>query len=207
MNRYKTEQENFWNGDFGKEYITRNQGDKKLAGKIHMFSKILSSTKGIKSCLELGPNIGLNLKAIKTLIPMSIVSGVEINPSAAAECKKIEEVEVFEQSILDFQVDKTWDLTFTAGVLIHINPEYLNQVYDVLYKHSNEYICIAEYYNPTPVNIVYRGNNDKLFKRDFAGEIMDKYSDLELLEYGFVYHRDNNFPGDDLTWFLMKKRK
>ena len=34
---------------------------------------------------------------------------------------------------------------------------------------------IAEYFNPTPVKVIYRNNKNKLFKRDFAKEIMNKY--------------------------------
>ena len=34
---------------------------------------------------------------------------------------------------------------------------------------------------------------------------MDKYDDLQLIDYGFAYHRDNNFYQDDITWFLLKK--
>ena len=91
--------------------------------------------------------------------------------------------------------------------MIHINPDCLENVYDILYEHSNKYICLTEYYNPTPVEVSYRGNEKRLFKRDFTGEIMDRYPDLKLLKYGFIYHRDYNFPGDDLTWFLMEKKK
>jgi spore coat polysaccharide biosynthesis protein SpsF len=53
--------------------------------------------------------------------------------------------------------------------------------------------------------INYRGHKDRLFKRDFAGELMDKYPDLKLVDYGFVWRRDNNFPQDDGTWFLLEK--
>ncbi|MGE5403941.1 MAG: pseudaminic acid biosynthesis-associated methylase, partial [Candidatus Saccharibacteria bacterium] len=67
-------------------------------------------------------------------------------------------------------------------------------------------IIVAEYYNPTPVEIQYRGHANKLFKRDFAGEMMDKYTDLKLVKYGFAYHRDPNFPQDDITWMLLEKR-
>ncbi len=35
--------------------------------------------------------------------------------------------------------------------------------------------------------------------------MLDKFPDLVLIDYGFVYHRDSYFPGDDLTWFLMEK--
>ena len=64
---------------------------------------------------------------------------------------------------------------------------------------------MAEYYNPSPVTIEYRGEKDKLFKRDFAGEMLDKYQDLKLIKYGFIYKRDTTFPQDDITWFLMEK--
>ena len=67
-------------------------------------------------------------------------------------------------------------------------------------------ICIIEYYNKTPVEVPYRGHKGKLFKRDFAGEILDRHEDLMLADYGFVYHRDNNFPQDDLNWFLLEKK-
>ena len=26
-----------------------------------------------------------------------------------------------------------------------------------------------------------------------------------LVDYGFVYHRDNCFPQDDINWFLFEK--
>ena len=51
----------------------------------------------------------------------------------------------------------------------------------------------------------YRGHADRLFRRDFAGEMLDKFNDLRLLDYGFVYHRDPSFPQDDFTWFLLDK--
>jgi spore coat polysaccharide biosynthesis protein SpsF len=44
------------------------------------------------------------------------------------------------------------------------------------------------------------------FKRDFAGELLEKFrNSLELKKYGFIYHRDL-VPQDDLTWFLMEKK-
>lgn len=89
--------------------------------------------------------------------------------------------------------------------MIHINPDELPGVYDKLYSLSSKYVVFAEYYNPTPTEVTYRGNKGKLFKRDFAGEIMDRHPDLKLVDYGFGYHRDNNFPLDDITWFLLEK--
>ena len=63
-----------------------------------------------------------------------------------------------------------------------------------------------EYHNPTPVKIKYRGHANKLFKRDFAGEMLNIYKDLNILDYGFIYSKDPSLKNcDDLNWFLLKK--
>ena len=67
-------------------------------------------------------------------------------------------------------------------------------------------MLVAEYYNPVPVSIAYRGHTDRLFKRDFAGEIMERHPELRLIDYGFCYRRDPAFPQDDISWFLMERR-
>ena len=113
---------------------------------------------------------------------------------------------VWNESILNFKNKNKFDLVFTSGVLIHINPEYIDKAYKALYDNSKKYILIIEYYNPSPVQIDYRGHKDKLFKRDFAGEIMKKFKNLKLIDYGFKYKLDNNFPLDDVTWFLLEKK-
>ena len=84
-------------------------------------------------------------------------------------------------------------------------PKYLKTIYEKIYNLSKKYILFVEYYNPTPLEVEYRGNKNVLFKRDFCGEIMEIYPDLELVDYGFIYHNDNNFALDDMTYFLMKK--
>ena len=90
-------------------------------------------------------------------------------------------------------------------MLIHINPFSLLSVYDKLVASCARYLLVAEYYNPTPIAIPYRGHDNRLFKRDFAGEIMDRHPQMELIDYGFAYRREANFPQDDITWFLMEK--
>ena len=66
---FKTEQEAFWAGDFGTEYIQRNQGDALLASNLDFFGKALRGARGIKSCIEFGANIGMNLQALRLLHP------------------------------------------------------------------------------------------------------------------------------------------
>ncbi|MCG8453512.1 MAG: hypothetical protein MI717_10075, partial [Spirochaetales bacterium] len=166
----------------------------------------LDSTREVKTILELGANVGLNLLAINSLLDNPAISAIEINKTAVKDLEKISNVEIFQQSILDFSPERTWDFVFSKTVLIHINPDMLPIVYDLMYKASNKYICVCEYYNPAPVTVVYRGETEKLFKRDFAGDLLKKYPDLELIDYGFVYHNDKNFPQDDINWFLLEKK-
>lgn len=207
---YQTEQEEFWSGEFGDAYIERNECTRQfLASAIGLFSKVLCRAGRIDSVIEFGSNVGINLKAVKTLLPDIQTAAVEINHKAAQQLQKDtftgEQIEVFEQSILEFQPVRTYDMALAAGVLIHINPDELQHVYEKLYDSSKKYICISEYYNPVPVEISYRGHAGRLFKRDFAGEFLERYPDCRLADYGFQYHRDIHFPGDDRTWFLIEK--
>lgn len=204
---YKTDQEAFWAGEFGSEYIQRNQGDALLASNLDFFAKALRAARGVKTVIEFGANIGMNLKALKLLHPMQEQHGIEINAEAGHQLAQIIPAgNVHQTSILDFQPDQNWDLVLIKGVLIHINPDVLSQVYDKLVASSGRYLLVAEYYNPAPVAIAYRGHADRLFKRDFAGEIMDRHPQMQLVDYGFAYRRDPSFPQDDITWFLMEKR-
>lgn len=207
MSGFKTTQEEFWAGDFGTEYSLRNSGEVLHASNLAFWSRALRSTQGLKSGLELGANIGMNVKALKTLIPRVDLSAVEINGTAVEELKKIlPPNEITHGSILDFNPNgRRWDLVYTKGVLIHLSPEHLSRVYEAMYQLSNRYIFVAEYYNPVPVEILYRGHEGKLFKRDFAGELLSMFDDLRLVDYGFSYRNDRNFPQDDITWFLLEK--
>lgn len=205
MDKFKTDQENFWATEFGSQYIGRNASPELFAANLNFFSNIVSKMPdSCSSVLELGANIGMNVGPISQLLPGVEFTAVEIN-AEACEQLKLTGCNVIHGSILDFVSDDRFDLTFTKGVLIHINPDQLHHVYRALYENSKRYILVAEYYNPTPVSVNYRGHEDRLFKRDFAGEMLEKYKDLTLVDYGFAYHK-GKFPQDDITWFLMEKK-
>lgn len=202
---YQTEQEKFWASDFGNEYPSRNEGEMLISSNIALFSKILRSAPTVKSVAELGCNIGLNLSALNRIHQEFDLRGYEINQLAAKMAANSKMAEIINTTITGaLSNNKKFDLTFTKGVLIHINPEKLDAVYENLYNLSNRYIMVCEYYNPSPVAIEYRGHQDRLFKRDFAGELISKYN-LKLLDYGFNYYRDPYFTNDDTTWFLLEK--
>jgi spore coat polysaccharide biosynthesis protein SpsF len=196
----------FWAGSFGSQYIERNRGDMLLACNLAFFARALVAARDLGSCIEFGANIGMNLKALRLLYPHLQVSGIEINPEAAAQlAETIGPDNVLHGSILDVN-PPICDLVLIKGVLIHLNPEVLPEVYDKLVAAARRWLLVVEYYNPTPVAVAYRNHAERLFKRDFAGEIMDRHPEMQLVDYGFSYRRDPQFPQDDITWFLMERR-
>jgi len=203
------EQEKFWAGKFGDDYTVRIDNNAWIESNIAFFSNALVRTREIKTTLELGCNCGLNLAALEYFDPSITKTGVDVNAKALHQLSvmfdemHLDQPFTYHSTAANFVTDERYDLVFTKGLLIHIAPEQLPAVYDKMVELSSRYILIAEYYNPVPVEVPYRGFNGKLFKRDFAGEMLDNYP-LKLIDYGFVYYRDEH-PQDSVNWFIMEK--
>ena len=195
-----TEQEKFWLSNFGADYIDRSPGDTK--NNLAFFTKALRNIQPIEDMIEFGAGSGSNLTAIGALLPGVFLNSVELNPEAVERQPKF--VTKHTGSMFDVEVD-SYDLVITKGLLIHIHPDHLQRAYNIIYHASDRYILLCEYYSPNETMIHYRGHNDKLWKRDFAGEMLDKFKDLRLIDYGFTYNRDNHWPQDDINWFLLEK--
>jgi spore coat polysaccharide biosynthesis protein SpsF len=191
----------FWAGKFGDEYHERNDGIvennvqffRKAAGKIQL---------PVNSVIEFGAGSGNNIRALKRLYPYTHFTGLEINEKACFMMKDMDDIMIINSPIGFYG---KYDLVLCKGILIHIPPDHIYDVYKIIYESSKKYILICEYYNPTIVEVPYRGHAGKLWKRDFAGDLLAMYPDLDLVDYGFTYHRDE-FPQDDITWFLLQKR-
>lgn len=186
-----------WAGELGNQYNIRNANPAGIINNKALFAKM--SIKDINTALELGCGYGYSLLALKELFPHLELTGVEIN-KAAFDIAKSYGITALNKSIYNISLPKKYDLVLTKGILMYVTEEKIYDIYKLLFESSSKYICICEYYNPNTVTIDHRGN--ALYKRDY-GKIMDLYP-LELVDYGFVYHRDK-FPQDDITWFLFKK--
>jgi len=204
--RAKRDTGEFWIGKEGNSYITRNAADDLLPAYTYMWSRIMSRLHDVGSVLEVGANIGVNLQAIHRIMPFVKRSAIEPNVTARGELLR-QEIELF-----PYTAEEPWDnmgkfdLVFTRGVLIHIPPSMLPLVYENMYTHSSRYIVMAEYFAPKREMIPYHGKDNLLWRADYAGEIMDRYSDLRLVDYFFVYSRDSVYPQDNVTVFVMEKK-
>lgn len=206
-------QEEHWRGEAGDAYHARSPGD--VRNNVGFFTSILRHNENrrieLGSIVELGAGVGSNLWALRTMYPGADIDAVEINDTAIGKMPAY--VGVHQVPITDWQPTRTYDLAFTKGVLIHIPAEDLPKAYDALWRATRRWILVAEYYNPVPIEVEYRGSAGLLWKRDFAGEMLARFAKsepmrpyLQLKGYGFVWRSDPDFPQDDITWFLMEKQ-
>ncbi len=207
-----TGQERAWAGDHGDEYNRRSPGNEEA--NFVLFEKIFGGIHGglsgqfrpMDTILELGAGQGANLRALRRLVPGAHLTAVELNRRACEVLQGTRSADrLINESALEWEPDTAFDLVLTKGLLIHIHPDELDMAYEVIHRAARRWILLAEYYNPTQVNVLYHGRDDLLWKRDFAGDMLERYSDLRLSDYGFVYRRDRH-PQDDITWFLLEKQ-
>ena len=105
------EQELFWKGQFGEEYVDRVNGPDRVAAKISKFNKALNAAGKISSAIELGANIGLNADALKAIFPELEYTGVEIGDKAFKILKSNPSVDkCIHQSIHEFASREKYDL-------------------------------------------------------------------------------------------------
>lgn len=204
--RKLSEQEAFWQGEFGDQYVERNST---FVPELEerAWARMLSKAKDARSFLECGSNIGRNLKAIRRILHGAELSLIEVNKKAfTTACAEVAPAHAFNGSILESSfTPQSFDLTFTSGVLIHIAPEELEANLRKIFDYSRRYILLNEYFSRQPVEIEYRGSRNKLFKQDFGKFFLDRFP-VQVIDYGFLWGEELYDGGfDDMTWWLFQK--
>ena len=158
---YNSDQEKFWAEQYADDYIKNNEAFDHALG-AQAWQMMLAKTEGnISSLLECGCNIGRNIEQLNRVIPKSKKSIIEISePAYNFVTEKYDLSDSFHGPILDSNFKpQSFDLVFTMGVLIHINPDQLIDHMDKMFNYSSKYILMGEYFNRTPVSIEYHGVN------------------------------------------------
>jgi len=205
----RNEQEKFWEAKYSKEYIQKNSNFNHGL-LIEGWKEILKSVSAPSNILECGANIGRNIEALNHIYPEAAKTAIEISADASKILRnKYKDLNVVNSSILGSEItNNSFDLSFTMGVLIHINPNDLKQNLEKVILSSNRYVVIGEYFNRTPVSLTYQGEEKKLFKRDFGKFALENFSDkIELKDYGFLWgHLYDEGGFDDITWWVFERK-
>ena len=198
-----------WAGDFGDTYTERNVADKaSVDGRIHMWRRVLRPLSSAlpESCLEVGANVGINLRALRALHAIEMYA---LEPNAKARGVLVRDDVVPAGHVLDGSAenidlaDERVDLVFTSGVLIHLDPKRLEAACREMHRVARRYLLTIEYFASEPEEKTYRGEEGLLFKRDFGGFWLDLFPTLTLVDYGFFWKRATGL--DNLTWWLFAK--
>jgi pseudaminic acid biosynthesis-associated methylase len=201
------EQQDFWARVYAEEYIAKNNTFDKALG-CEAWRKMLAKAGPIRSILECGCNIGRNIRFLDEVEPKASKSIIEISEPAFDFVSRQHRLFHAHKGAIetsDFG-GELFDLVFTTGVLIHIHPDDLLKNMEVMFRHSQRYVLIGEYFNRTPVMLEYRGEKNKLFKCDFGKLFIDNFQ-VNLIDYGFLWgwiYDDAGF--DDVTWWLFEKQ-
>ncbi|MTD94674.1 methyltransferase domain-containing protein [Hyphomicrobium sp. xq] len=201
------EQENFWATKYAREYIENNASFDHERG-VEAWREMLGKATNLASILECGCNIGRNIEFLNVLLPDASKSVIEISqPAFEYVTRRHALAYAFNGSIEASDLDDTFDLVFTMGVLIHIHPDDLLKTMQKMFAYSSKYILLGEYFNRTPVMLEYRGEQNKLFKRDFGKLFVENFQ-VEIVDYGFLWGHVYDAAGfDDITWWLFRRRE
>lgn len=209
----KTNQMDFWNGQFGSEYTDRNTYSYEELDQFYtaqfgvsrreMNHEFLSGLE-ISSTLEAGCNVGNQLRCLQSM-GFENLYGIELQEYAVEKSKQLSNgINIIQGSLFDIPFkDNYFDIVFTSGVLIHISPKDIHKAIDEMYRTSKRYIWGFEYYAEGYQEVQYRGNEDKLWKTNFMQLFLERYPDLHVVkEKKYKYVQNENVD----QMYLLEKR-
>jgi len=194
--------ERLWSEDFGNEYVVRNADAGE--GRGAFWSRVVEEHAPV-SVLEVGCNVGANLRWLADLVPQRDVVGVDINEDALRRIRKrLPEISAVHAAGRELPFRDRWfDLVFTAGVLIHQPEATLPLVMSEVVRCSNRLVLAVEYYAEETVDVPYRGHEGALFKRDYGRLYRELFPELKQLDTGRLGAEEG---WDDVTWWLFTRR-
>jgi pseudaminic acid biosynthesis-associated methylase len=209
-----TEQASKWIGAFGLEYTDRNPQSLEEMEELYRKNYGISRTElngrfldGLNrsmKILEVGSNIGHQLQCLQRM-GFDRLYGIELQSYAVEIAKsKSKNINIIQGDASDIPFkDGYFDLVFSSGVLIHIDPTNLPDVLKEIHRCTKKYIFGFEYYSDETQEIPYRGNSDLLWKADFAGKYLELFDNLTLVKEERIKYLVNENVD---AMFLLKKR-
>jgi pseudaminic acid biosynthesis-associated methylase len=193
--------EALWSGQFGDEYVERNA---RAAEKRAGFWQMILADLQPRRALEVGCNLGANLRWIAEATGAENTYGIDVNQKA------LERVHATLPGVnailspareLPFR-DRWFDLVFTMGVLIHQPESTLPLVMSEIVRCSRRYVLCGEYHAEETTEVAYRGQEGALFKRDYGRIYQELFPELKLHKQGFLGPEEGF---DDVTYWVFQK--
>ena len=210
-----TDQMAIWSGDFGKDYTNRNPHSSEEMNTLYqknfgvtrteMNQQFIGDLDRSMKILEVGANVGAQLQCLQDM-GFKNLHGIELLDYAVELAKKMtRDINIIQGSAFDIPFeDGSFDLVFTSGVLIHISPSDIGGALKEIHRATKKYIWGFEYFAENYTEVKYRGNENLLWKTDFAKLYLDNFKDLRLVkEKRFKYKNDENVD----SMFLLEKIK
>ena len=208
-----TKQMEKWSGDFGKEYTDRNVFSLEELDTLYksnygvtrteLNQRFLEGMDRSIRVLEVGSNVGNQLLCLQSMGFVNLY-GIELQSYAVELSKaRTKRINIIEGSAFDIPYkDGYFDLVFTSGVLIHINPSDIVWALREILRCTREYIWGFEYYADEHIEIIYRGHQELLWKADYAKLYLQQFEDLKIVKEERLKYLDS----DNIdTMFLLKK--
>ncbi len=212
----KTKQEHFWSGEFGKDYTDRNSRKPEEwdqfylenwgITKIELNEKFLDILEKDAKILEVGCNTGMQLAGLQRSGFRNIY-GIELQEYAVQKAKEFtQNINILQGSGFDLPFKNDYfDLVCTNGVLIHISPDNLPKIMDEMVRCSKKYIWGWEYFAPETTSINYRGNDDYLWKADYAQLFLNRFPELKLVKKEIYPYINQAESGNADCMYLLEK--
>jgi len=204
-------QRNTWKGEFGDLYVERNKTVEQVNSAFDelmgitletLLSTFFNDLSRHFHILEIGCNIGLNLSILKNM-GFENLYGVEINEKAINIAKQQNpDITFFHSSIEKFETDQKFDLVFTAGVLIHVNPESLLGVIQKINSLSNKFIFGFENFSNNLTKLDYRDHSNILWKQNFSELYQNTFTNLINIKQKIFTYKNNNLQ--DIAFLFSK---
>lgn len=195
--------EQLWGGDFGDAYVERNasSGDRRRDFWVDLMSQL-----AVGRVLEVGCNVGGNLRWIAEKVAPEQVYGIDINHKALRILHtELPDVNALYSPARELPFRDRWfDFVFTMGVLIHQPDSTLPLVMNEIVRCSRRYVFCGEYFSDEKTEVPYRGQEGALFKRDYGKIYRETFPELELRSQIFL-SREQGW--DDITCWLFEKRQ
>ena len=194
--------ESLWRGSFGDDYVERNAA---AGAQRQPFWQQHFERFPAERVLEVGCNVGANLRHIASLAPPEQVWGVDVNQRSLEALRgTIPTVNSGWAVARELPFRDGWfDLVLSVAVMIHQPEATLPLAISEMVRCSRRFVCCIEYVAAETTIVNYRGQERAFFKRDYGQVVTELFPDLQVRHAGEVTKAEGF--DDGLGYWVFEK--